>query len=82
MDFILNPVLEYLPHYTRVWLSHGPGCGSTNYALSGAEQSRGAAGAAIAKAATALAANLQTGREMYEATDEGQKDVLRKEMQF
>jgi hypothetical protein len=82
MSFIMDPVLEYLPHYTRLWFSHGPGCGSTNSAAFGAESCRGAAGAAIAKAATALAANLQTSRELYAATDEEQNAALSREMQF
>jgi hypothetical protein len=82
MSFILGPALEYLPHYTRLWFSHGPGCGSTNSAVFGAENSRGAAGAAIAQAATALAENLRTSRDMYAATDEEQRDALAQQMQF
>jgi Excreted virulence factor EspC, type VII ESX diderm len=82
MSFIMDPMLEYLPHYTRLWFSHGPGCGSTNSAVFGAENSRGAAGAAIAQAAATLAANLQTSRAMYSATDEEQNAALTKEMQF
>jgi hypothetical protein len=82
MDTVLGPVLDYLPHYARLWLSHGPGCGSTNAAAMGAENGRGAAGAALAKVASALSANLQTSREMYTATDDEQTDALSKAMQF
>ncbi len=82
MSYVMDPMLEYLPHYARLWFSHGPGCGSTNSAVFNAENSRGDAGAAIAKVAATLAANLQTSREMYVGTDAERKDDLSKEMQF
>jgi len=78
---IIDPLLEPFPHYVRLWFSHGPGCGSTNSAMFQAENSRASAGAALAKVAEALAANLQDAGGHYLATDEEQRDDLAKEMQ-
>jgi hypothetical protein len=82
MDFVLDPMLGYLPHYMRLWLSHGPACGSTNSAAFQAEKSRATAGAAIANVAATLAANLQTSRAMYARTDAEQQQALSKAMEI
>jgi hypothetical protein len=72
--------MAFFPHYVTLWYSHGPVSGQTNRAAEKAETARDAAGATIAKVATALVEQLHKASGVYAATDEGQRQILSQQM--